>query len=156
MQQWLEKKGIASQEEDRGRLLLKGKKSAQIVQSLLDSCKEQGITIQYANLVQAIDSKKGIFEVKTSQGIIETKQLIIASGGKSFPAIGGTDFGLYFAKTKGINYHPPAPALCGIETEESLEALSGGSLNCHLELWKEKKLIYQESGPLLFTHRGIS
>ncbi len=84
------------------------------------------------------------------------KHLVIASGGKSFPGIGGSDFVLQFADRYHISYQEPYPALCGIQTQPNLGAISGSSVIATLELWHQEQLIYQEKGSVLFTHRGIS
>ncbi|MDD2871935.1 MAG: NAD(P)/FAD-dependent oxidoreductase [Candidatus Gracilibacteria bacterium] len=94
-----------------------------------------------------------------------TKNVIVSSGGKSFFQVGTTGEGYNIAESLGINVIAPHRSLCGLTTKKDLSELSGSSINLLLKLKdivfinrdiKKDEIIYQEFGPLLFTHFGIS
>ncbi len=85
-------------------------------------------------------------------------KVIIATGGKSYPATGSTGDGYDLAKKCGHTITPPLPALVPLVTEGSLaNRLMGLSLkNVNAGLWINDKKEQEEFGEMLFTHYGLS
>ena len=101
--------------------------------------------------VKKIDN---IFEIKTSRGILKSKILVIASGGKSFANLGASDIGLNIAKSFDIKVKEFQPALVGLTLQPAqywMKELSG--LSCYVNIKIEDRVIKEE---MLFAHKGIS
>ena len=101
-----------------------------------------------------VDKKDDIFEVKTSNGILKTKKLIVATGGKSFKNLGASDIGLQIAKSFDIKVKEFTPALVGLTVQKEqfwMKELSG--LSCYVNIHVEDKILKEE---MLFAHKGIS
>ncbi|MCK4874394.1 MAG: aminoacetone oxidase family FAD-binding enzyme [Sulfurimonas sp.] len=101
-----------------------------------------------------VDKKDDIFEVKTSNGILKTKKLIVATGGKSFKNLGASDIGLQIAKSFDIKVKEFTPALVGLTVQKEqfwMKELSG--LSCYVNIKVEDKILKEE---MLFAHKGIS
>ncbi|MDA3055212.1 aminoacetone oxidase family FAD-binding enzyme [Campylobacter sp. VBCF_07 NA4] len=101
-------------------------------------------------------SKSGeIFNVLSSKGEkFCAKNLIIATGGPSFRALGASDSALSFAVSFGIKCEKFRPALVGLCVQKSefwFKNLSGVSLGVRAKLAGR-----DITGEALFTHRGIS
>jgi len=113
------------------------------VKSILFGC--EVLDVEYIN-------KK--FLVKTTKGNIETKKLVVASGGLSFKELGSSDIAFKIAKKFGHNIKTLNPALVGFTLQRDdfwMKELSGVSLKVKIKV--DKKIFYDD---MLFTHRGIS
>ncbi|MDQ7044528.1 MAG: aminoacetone oxidase family FAD-binding enzyme [Sulfurimonas sp.] len=96
----------------------------------------------------------GIFEVKTSNGILKSKKLVVATGGKSFKTLGATEIGLDIAKSFDIATKEFTPALVGMTLQPAqkwMKELSG--LSCFVHIKVEGKTLKED---MLFAHKGIS
>ncbi len=85
--------------------------------------------------------------------------VLIACGGKSYPATGSTGDGYSLAKSVGHTVTPLKPSLVPLVSPDKFcTELMGLSLkNITLSLCdKNKKIIFSELGEMLFTHFGIS
>lgn len=85
-------------------------------------------------------------------------ELIIATGGRSYPSTGSTGDGYEFAGRLGIAVTPLTPALVPVTAkEEWVKQLQGLSLkNINITVSAEGKVLYSEFGEMLFTHFGVS
>jgi predicted Rossmann fold flavoprotein len=98
--------------------------------------------------------KDDIFEIRTNKNALYTKNLIVASGGLSYPKIGASLIGFDIAKSFGHKINTLKPALVGftIQPSESFfKELSGVSVEVSLNLYK--KIL---DGSMLFAHKGVS
>ena len=104
--------------------------------------------------VSEVLKKDDIFEIKTPQGILKSKKLIVATGGKSFTNLGASDIGLSIAKSFDISVKEFTPALVGLTVQKDqfwMKELSG--LSCYVNIKVDNKLLDEE---MLFAHKGIS
>nr|MBN2276199.1 NAD(P)/FAD-dependent oxidoreductase [candidate division Zixibacteria bacterium] len=84
--------------------------------------------------------------------------VIIATGGKSYPATGSTGDGYRLAESAGHTIIPPTPALVPIITAGDIpRRLQGLSLNnAGVRLIIDRKKQPARTGEILFTHYGLS
>ncbi|RAL55522.1 hypothetical protein BLD25_04705 [Candidatus Gracilibacteria bacterium GN02-872] len=153
--------GVEIVEEDRNRLILKSGDSKELLTCLLKNIQKSNCELKINQDIKNISKNKDLlFEiVNSSEEKYFSKNVIIASGGKSFPQVGTTGEGYNIAKSFGIEVVNPYRTLCGMATKRDLSEISGVSVNLQMQLFdrkNEKKAIYSESGPLLFTHFGVS
>ena len=129
---------------------------AKSVLSLL--LKRQNADIFYNEEVLGAKKVDEIFEILTKDEKFRARNLVIASGGLSYKALGASDIGYKIANNFGIEISALAPALVGFSVQKDefwFKELSGVSLNADVEI-NSKNESYKFSGNLLFTHRGIS
>lgn len=112
------------------------------------------------NLIIKNNTVKGV-STMSNQGRKEyfAQKVIIATGGKSYPATGSGGDGYGWAKQSGHHIVSPMPALVPLVVKEVDKArnLQGLSLkNCNAILWMNGKKITEAFGELLFTHYGLS
>ncbi len=101
-----------------------------------------------------VEKKDELFEVKTSKGVLKTKQLVVATGGKSFQNLGASEIGLQIAKDFGLHVEEFSPALVGLTLQPNqawMKELSG--LSCAVHVKVADKILKEE---MLFAHKGIS
>ncbi|MDP4187953.1 MAG: aminoacetone oxidase family FAD-binding enzyme, partial [Bacteroidota bacterium] len=112
-----------------------------------------------SQVAELLATDSGIQGVKTKEGeIIRARSVILATGGKSYPATGSTGDGYKLASMMGHTIHEPFPSLVPIETTGyAAQDMQGLSLkNVTATLWSNGKKIAEEFGEMLFTHFGLS
>ena len=106
------------------------------------------------------------YQIDTDRGLVETPQLVIATGGLSIPAIGATDFGYRIAAQFGLRMVEPRAALVPLTFDGAAWApfaqLAGLALPVLIEAGeldatpKQRKKATVFAEDLLFTHKGLS
>ena len=120
--------------------------------------KRQNADIFYNKEVLGAKKIDEIFEILTKDEKFRAINLVIASGGLSYKALGASDIGYKIANDFGIETSTLAPALVGFSVQKDefwFKELSGISLNAEVEI-NSKNESHNFSDNLLFTHRGIS
>lgn len=149
----VEKHNISYHEKELGQLFCDNK-SVEIVNLLLKECEIGRVSIQANCAVEKVDKQNNFF-VKTNFGDYESESLVIATGGLSIPKIGATSFGYDVAAQFGINIIPCKPGLVPLllsdSTLKTIGDLAGVTTDA-IVTCKGQSF----SGPILFTHRGLS
>lgn len=149
--------GVPLKVERGNRVFPVSDKAADIIDALFFALRREGVSIVGAR-VQALERKDGrITAAHTQLGPFPCSQLILATGGLSYPATGSTGDGYALAHTLGHTIVSPRGSLVPLEAEGCFP-LQGLSLkNVSLEVLTQKgKRVYREQGELLFTHFGLS
>ena len=100
---------------ERGnRVFPESDKASDITKALVGYCDEVGVIFKYNETVKKIVTGKfGIKSVITDKTLYECEDVIVCTGGASYPSTGSTGDGYDFAKSVGHNITPIKPALCG-------------------------------------------
>ena len=114
----------------------------------------------------ADNTGESCYQINTDRGLVETPQLVIATGGLSIPAIGATDFGYRIAAQFGLALVEQRAALVPLTFDGAAWApfaqLAGLALPVLIETGeagasakvRKKATVFAED--LLFTHKGLS
>jgi len=163
MIQLLQKNGLETVTERGGRVFPVTNKSADVVNALVRWVKRNNVTIEYGQRVQRLLIKEGVLSglivgTKNQTREIQAKNVILCTGGKSYPATGSEGDGYRFAASAGHTIETPRPALVPLETEgNKAQRLQGLSLkNVRASVWVNGKKIKDEFGEMLFTHFGLT
>ena len=113
-----------------------------------------------------INSCASSYQINTDRGLIQTPQLVIATGGLSIPKIGATDFGYRIARQFGLRMVEPRAALVPLTFDGDawlpFAQLAGLALPVQIETGcrdatpKQRKKATVFAEDLLFTHKGLS
>lgn len=150
--QWIEQNQIAYHEKHLGQLFCDNS-SMEILSPLLAEIAQSGSKILQKFEIQNITKEQDHFVVEGSQKIT-AKNIVVATGGLSFPSAGATDFGYILAQQFGHTIIPCRPALVPFmhsQKSQSLASIAGISLPV--------KISYDNISfvdDLLFTHHGLS
>ena len=108
--------------------------------------------------MQGIIPMSRILKIYTSDGVYEFDEVVIATGGVSYPTTGSTGDGYVFARSFGHTVTDLKSALCGLNIDGNwFKDLQGLTLkNVVFTVKNGEKKIYEELGEALFTHFGIS
>ncbi len=148
---WLRQRGLEPVIRKEGQYFCP--ESARQIVALLEKASRE-IARKTSCKILGIERMESGWRVKTSCGRFETKRVVVATGGISFPRLGATDIGYRIAESVGHTIVPPRPALVGLTLQREqafFKELSG--LSTSVEITVAEKTI---SGNLLFAHKGIS
>ena len=160
---------VAFHEKHKGQLFCDDSAES-LITLLLAECATGHVTrwqpCSIKSVLGPIDSGAISYQVESNRGLIETPNLVIATGGLSIPKIGATDFGYRLAKQFGLTLVPPRPGLVPLTFDGQAWApyaqLAGLALPVLIETGpldaspkqRKKAVVFAED--LLFTHRGLS
>lgn len=150
--------GLETKIERGNRVFPKSDKSSDVIKALEKLMNDKGVKLILNSNVSSVYYNNDVFYVKVNDESMIFDYLIIATGGKSYPATGSTGDGYVFAEKLGHTIKALRPSLVPIVTEgDWIKDLQGLSLkNVNLRTFKDDKLIYEEFGEMIFTHYGIS
>ena len=160
---FFEKAGVKLDIERGERVFPKSGKAWDIANALLEYCYENGVKIIYNTRVTEImtlgDKVFGVryinrrgFERKE-----ECPQVIVATGGVSYPATGSTGDGYTFAADLGHTVEPVRPSLTPLVSSHPQIGYLHGLLlkNIRAVLYVDDEPVREEFGELGFSERGI-
>lgn len=155
--------GIKLDFERGGRVFPESGKAWDIADALVYWVEDLGVEIQYHTQVlgvRTISDKVSGVRILTRQGFernVEGKNVIIATGGASYPATGSTGEGYGIAHELGHTIVPIRPALVPLESYSDLAtSLNGINLkNVGLKLMVDNQVVADEFGEMNFGSRGI-
>lgn len=151
--------GIDTIVERGGRVFPESERAGDIVEGLVGWVKAQGVTIRARCPVRRLVVKgERIVGVEVGGETIFAENVIIATGGKSYPGTGSTGDGYSLAKAVGHSIIPVRSALVPLETAGGIaQRLQGLSLkNVTSSVYVDGKRKGQEMGEMIFTHFGLS
>lgn len=159
--QLIESQGVPLKTERGNRVFPQSDKAMDIVDALYSIVSSGGGEIKTAEVKRIITEDSKISGVELSDGeVINTKSVIIATGGLSYPQTGSTGDGYRFARALGHTVVDTVPSLTAIETEEDyprkLQGLSLKNVKVTLTDTVKNKTVYSDQGEMLFTHFGVS
>ncbi len=152
-------RGLELKTERGGRVFPISDQARDVVNVLKKFLQDNKVEIMFGAEVEDLEYKnKKITAVKVAGDKIKTKNLIIATGGLSYPVTGSTGAGFQWAKDLGHNVIDPAPALVPLKIKEAwTKKLQGLTMkNVGLTVWQGNKKITERFGDMLFTHFGVS
>ncbi|MCE2990883.1 MAG: NAD(P)/FAD-dependent oxidoreductase [Burkholderiales bacterium] len=150
----VESHNIAYHEKTLGQLFCDDSASA-IIRMLKAECDKGAVEWRMPASVKSIEHSGMHFRVQLEGELLESRALVIATGGLSVPKIGATPFGYQIAEQFGLKMVPPKPALVPLafppEELERFGDLSGVSLDAVTSCAGGQ---FREA--ILLTHRGLS
>ena len=180
MLEFLKEENVLVKEERGNRIFPVSNRSQDVLQAFLKKLKQENVEIRTNSAVKEIIQQEGqITEVLLQDGSkIAADKVILATGGKSYPATGSTGDGYLLAQKLGhtiTKIRPSLVPLCankitGLDKEimeksdyphslalcKQLQGLSLKNIAIKIEDIQKHKTIYEDFGEMLFTHFGVS
>ncbi len=156
---WFASLGVELKREETGKLFPVTDSAKTILHALVDRCRDLGIGIHLNHRVSKIDTLAANgFRLHHSQGRIQAKTLVLATGGRSLPKTGSDGRGYQFVRALGHQVTPTVPALVPLELHQAFfhATLSGLSDEVELTTVVAGREVDRRTGSLLWTHHGIS
>lgn len=149
---------------ERGlRVFPASQNATDVANCLINTARKLGVRfINECTVTALICDNNGICGVETVSGK-ETKRymapnVLVATGGLSYPLTGSTGDGYRFASELGHTIIETKPSLCPLLSDDFyISELEGCSLkNIAVELFTGGKSVYKDFGEMVFTHDGVS
>jgi predicted Rossmann fold flavoprotein len=154
--------GVPLHEEESGKLFPDSNSSRTVLDALLREAARCGVVLEAGQRVvdvrHASAPEAVHFEVQTGDGRVRRAAVVVlATGGRSLPKTGSDGFGYELARRLGHGCVPTTPALAPLVLVGGRHrTLAGIALPVELTLRMEGRALVTVSGPLLWTHFGIS
>ena len=160
---FFERIGVKLDIERGQRVFPKSGKAWDIANALTDYCLDNGVEIVYNSRVSeilTIDNKVYGVNFVNKRGFerkVEAENVIIATGGVSYPGTGSTGDGYIFADRTGHKIEEVRPSLTPLRTSHPQKKFLDGLLlkNVQAQLFVEDELVREEFGEISFSDRGI-
>jgi len=152
--------GVPLKIEENERVFPVSDSAKTVAHALKKYLEKNGGEVRYNAEVKEIIEKDSLVQavILTNGEKLFTKNLIIATGGLSYPVTGSTGGGYLWAKKMGIDTISPVPSLVPLKVEENwIKELQGVALeNVEVAVFQKKKKKQKQVGDMLFTHFGVS
>ncbi len=153
--------GVELKTERGNRVFPVSDRAADIVDALTAFATDDGAKIIKGRAKELIIEDGQVKGVLTYEGEkYFADSVIIATGGKSYPATGSTGDGYKLAQQAGHTIITPKPSLVSLECHEGfctdLMGLSLKNVSIKVSDTKKNKILYEDFGEMLFTHFGVS
>lgn len=155
----LQKYGVECTLERGGRYFPASNKASDVLDALLAWVGDLKVDIWCGQRVEKLLVDHGeVIGVKANGKEVKANSVILATGGKSYPATGSTGDGYELARQVGHSLETARPALVPVETEGFLaKKLQGLNLkNVKAVVWINDKKCGEDFGEMIFTHFGLS
>ncbi|MBQ0083826.1 MAG: NAD(P)/FAD-dependent oxidoreductase [Clostridiales bacterium] len=158
---FFEENGVPLKTERGNRVFPVSDKAVSIADALVNAAQKKGVKLKNGRVEEILTENGRACGVLLEGGeTVAADAVILATGGKSYPATGSTGDGYAIAEKLGHTVTEIMPSLVPVKIEEGLcVKLMGLSLkNVTLSVYEEgkKKPVYEELGEMLFTHFGVS
>lgn len=159
VQSFMEEWGCPLKVERGNRVFPQSDKSYDVINALIRAMRENKVDINLDSHVSDIlTENRHVTGVRVNGCDVECDNVILATGGYSYPSTGSTGEGHTMASKLGHHITKCMPALVPFTAaEEWVKELQGLSLrNCGVTIYDGDHKIYEDFGELLFTHFGVS
>lgn len=180
---FFERLGLALKTERGGRVFPVSDHSSDVISVLSTALKRFGVEVKLNTEVldiitedvqisgednyssSKIRSKVTGAKIRHSDGRCDTvkcENIVVATGGVSYPLTGSTGDGIRWAKELGLKVSEPHPALVPIVIREPLckdlmgLALKNVRVSFYANVKNKDKVVFSDFGEMLFTHFGVS
>lgn len=177
--EFLESYGLQTKIERGNRVFPVSDRSSDVISTLSRALKDVGVDVHLHTRVAKIlteeyrdengetvlaDKKSGVLKQFATGVVLESGKtlhaddIVLATGGISYPSTGATGDGYRFAEKLNHKIVEPTPSLVPFEVKESwVTEMQGLALkNVAITIDCEGKKLYEDFGEMLFTHFGVS
>jgi len=150
--------GLSLHEEADGKLFPDSNRARDVLRALLHEVEHRGAELLTAQRVTRVTRSTGGFTVATVHGTVDSRRVVLATGGRSLPKSGSDGAGYGIAESLGHSIVPTTPALAPLLLDDSSihRALAGVSHDAELSVWIDGAVAIRLTGSLLWTHFGVS
>ncbi|MDE6835123.1 MAG: NAD(P)/FAD-dependent oxidoreductase [Ruminococcus sp.] len=155
---FFEEIGVPLKTERGNRVFPVSDNANDIADALVREMKKAGVKVIRKRVTELITENNICKGVKAGNDVYYAGSVLIACGGKSYSKTGSAGDGYKLAESVGHTITEIKPSLVPLVSPDRYCAdMMGLSLkNVTLNLYDRDKIIYSESGEMLFTHFGVS
>ena len=150
--------GLYLSEKEDGKVYPRSFESNSVIKIFKEQLNEKNITLYLSSEIKKITKQKDKFLLEKEDKSIEFyDKVLISSGSKAAPKLGGSSFSENIAKSFGHNIMPNYPSLVQLETKEKqVTRMSGVKIEAKVTLLSKEYKNISVYGDVLFTKYGLS
>ncbi len=151
-------RGLPLETEPGGKVFPRSRKASEILDILVKECAAAQVEIRCEDPVLEVSVRNEGFSIRTDRETYRAGQLVIATGGITYPATGSTGDGYVFARNLGHSVTEVSPALAAVTIQDyRFSDLAGISFaDVVVSLYRAGQKVRRHTGDLLLTHTGLS
>jgi len=163
---FIEAEGVPTKVESTGKLFPCSDRAVDVVRGLLARLRRSGCELSVGEAVTGIRREGDTWQLATERRRLHAANVILTTGGKSYPGCGTTGDGYAWLRDLGHTILPTRPALVPITTRDAWVAdLKGLTLDpvevalrdpANPGKKNRRRPLDARRGSLLFTHFGLS
>jgi predicted Rossmann fold flavoprotein len=156
---FFEQIGVHLHEEADGKLFPNSNRARDVLAALLAETGRVGAALHPGRRVLDVLPERDRFLVRTAQGDLHARAVVLATGGRSLPKTGSDGAGLAIAERLGHTIVPTTPGLAPLVLSDKTDlhkALSGVAHDVELTIWNGRAAATRLTGAMLWTHFGVS
>lgn len=156
---YFRQRGVDFIQDENGKFFPRLLQASEILEILLKECrKKTNLQIQCSqSVVELVKESSGII-VKTPFRSYQTRRLLLAGGGSSYPHTGSNGDGCRLAAQLGHTITPLRPALSPLKIKNypftDCPGLTFPEMS--VTLYRQDQFIHRQTGSVLLTHHGLS
>src|SRR5262245_3809031 len=153
-----EAEGVATKLEETGKIFPVSNKAADVLGALLRRLERSGATLALGEPLADLRLSEGGFALTTPRRTFSVGQVVLTTGGQSYPGSGTTGDGYRLTAQFGHTIVPPRPALVPLTVAAPWVAeLRGITMtDVAVRILEGDQALASRRGSLLFAHFGLS
>jgi predicted Rossmann fold flavoprotein len=153
--------GVSLHEEAGGKLFPDTNRARDVLEALMRGLTAAGVQLTTVTRVTGVSRVDGGFALDTSRGVLHSRAVVLATGGRSLPKTGSDGAGYDLARSLGHTIVQTTPALAPLVLDEHTaysvhRDLSGVAIDGEITVWVDGAVATRVQGALLWTHFGVS
>jgi predicted Rossmann fold flavoprotein len=150
--------GLRLQSDDAGRVYPVTNQAASVLKVLEHEAARLGVAVETRFEVDKIVSQGGRFQVRAADGReVEARTVVLAAGGRSYPALGANGSGFALAASFGHRIVTPVPSVVPLVVKVRMgHFLTGQRMRVRAESRIGGRPAQSTEGEILFTPYGLS
>ncbi len=154
--EFLHEHGLATKTEPDGCIFPKSDRASDVKRILLETANEAGTRFAYGRIIREIRKSEDGFEISTDKEIFNSRCVVLAAGGMSWPQTGTPRNGYELARQLGHMIVEPRAALIPLVTGEDWPGrFQGVGIPDTIVSTRINGKNISQRGPLMFTENGI-
>lgn len=158
LQEFFSRIGVATHAPDGFHIFPVGHKSSTIISALKNEMEKLGVeTLCSQRAIELMHQDSGVTGVRTNSSEFHANNIIIATGGMGYPALGSQGDGYELARNTGHKITDIYPAMMPLKTKEKwvsncrADTIANATLTVNIKKYKK----FTAKGDLIFTKDGI-
>ena len=156
---FLADRGVVTEVTDGFHVFPQSNRATDVLSALLLECEKLKVKLVFSTPVKELKIENDVVTgIAVGNEVINASKVIIATGGKGYPKLGGLGIGYKLAEQAGHRIIDPVQAMVGLRSVEAwpgnCTGISFANAEVAIDLPKFRKK--RCSGEFLFTHQGIS
>jgi predicted Rossmann fold flavoprotein len=155
---FFEERRLPMEITEGGKVFPVSRNAKDVCDVLIRECRNRGVFLRCGEPVSRVENTLAGFVLSAAGTMVSAKNLVIATGGASYPKTGSTGDGYRLAASLGHTIQEIGPALTPLLIRNFPFAdLAGMSFaGLPFSVWRGNQKILDGRGDVLFTHTGLS